>query len=68
MEEEKPLKKGLRAGGRNNGIGEVKDLRGRGRLMDGGKLAVMRRYSEYAVGIYGSVKGNTFANIVICNT
>lgn len=36
--------------------------------MDGGKLAVMRRYSEYAVGIYGSVKGNTFANIVICNT
>lgn len=37
-----------RAGGRN-GIGEVKDLRGRGRLMDRGKLAVMRRYSEYAV-------------------
>lgn len=37
MEEEKPLKKWLGAGGgargRNNGIGEVKDLRGR--LIDG---------------------------------
>ena len=35
-------------GGRNSGIGEVEDLRGRGRLIDGGKLEVMRRYSKYA--------------------
>ena len=35
-------------GGRNSGIGEAEDLRGRGRLIDGVKLEVMRRYSEYA--------------------
>ena len=50
MEEEKPLKKWL-GGGRNNGIGEVKDLRGR--LIDGGKLEVMRRYSEFRSWVTG---------------
>lgn len=57
-----------RTGGRSNGIGEVKDLRGRGRLIDGGKLEVMRRYSEQSTQQYGYGKAwsmTHFANIVI---